>query len=103
MKSEEVTGLENEVGALGVVPGEDAAGAEDPAGGGAPAQPGELTEAQLEALLFVAEKPLARAEIALLAGVDRETVDARIWASAGSGSWRRAREWSWPRRRGRAR
>jgi len=32
MKSEEVTGLENEVGALGVVPGEDAAGAEDPAG-----------------------------------------------------------------------
>ena len=78
MKSEEVTGLENEVGALGVVPGEDAAGAEDPAGGGAPAQPGELTEAQLEALLFVAEKPLARAEIALLAGVDRETVDTRI-------------------------
>jgi segregation and condensation protein B len=78
MKSEEVTGLENEVGALGVVPGEDAAGAEDPVGGGAPAQPGELTEAQLEALLFVAEKPLARAEIALLAGVDRETVDARI-------------------------
>jgi segregation and condensation protein B len=41
-------------------------------------QPGELTEAQLEALLFVAERPLARAEIAQLAGVDRETVDARI-------------------------
>jgi segregation and condensation protein B len=40
--------------------------------------PGELTEAQLEALLFVAEKPLTRAEIAQLAGVDRETVDARI-------------------------
>lgn len=39
---------------------------------------GELTEAQLEALLFVAEKPLARAEIARLAGVDRETVDERL-------------------------
>jgi len=41
-------------------------------------QSGELTEAQLEALLFVAERPLSRAEIALLARVDRETVDARI-------------------------
>jgi segregation and condensation protein B len=41
-------------------------------------QPGELTEVQLEALLFVAERPLARSEIATLAGVDRETVDARI-------------------------
>jgi len=41
-------------------------------------QPGELTEAQLEALLFVAERPLSRAEIALLAHVDRETVDARV-------------------------
>jgi segregation and condensation protein B len=55
-------------------PGSSSAGrplAADPA-------PGELTETQLEALLFVAEKPLARAEIAQLAGVDRETVDARI-------------------------
>jgi segregation and condensation protein B len=54
------------------------AGASD---AGMPAEdrsPGELTEAQLEALLFVAEKPLTRAEIAQLAGVDRETVDARI-------------------------
>jgi segregation and condensation protein B len=41
-------------------------------------QPGELTEAQLEALLFVAERPLTRAEIALLARVDREVVDTRI-------------------------
>ena len=40
--------------------------------------PGELTEAQLEALLFVAERPLARREIAALAGVDRATVDARL-------------------------
>jgi segregation and condensation protein B len=41
-------------------------------------QPGELTETQLEALLFVAERPLGRSEIAALAGVDRDTVDARI-------------------------
>ena len=39
---------------------------------------GELTETQLEALLFVAEKPLSRTEIARLAGVDRETVDERL-------------------------
>lgn len=42
------------------------------------AAPGELTEAELEALLFVAERPLARREIATLAGVDRATVDARL-------------------------
>jgi len=40
--------------------------------------PGELSEADLEALLFVAERPLARREIAALAGVDRATVDARL-------------------------
>ena len=40
--------------------------------------PGELTEAGLEALLFVAEKPLTRAEIAAAAGVDRTTVDERL-------------------------
>lgn len=39
---------------------------------------GELTEAQLEGLLFVAEKPLSRREIGLLAGVDRATVDERL-------------------------
>jgi segregation and condensation protein B len=43
-----------------------------------PAEPAELTEAALEALLFVAERPLARREIATLAGVDRATVDARL-------------------------
>jgi segregation and condensation protein B len=37
-----------------------------------------LTEEQLEALLFVAERPLTRREIGTLAGVDRETVDARL-------------------------
>jgi len=59
----------------------DEVGAADEAGeadGGAPIAPGELTETQLEALLFVAEKPLTRAEIAQVAGVDLETVDARI-------------------------
>lgn len=42
------------------------------------APPGELSEAMLEALLFVAERPLSRREIAALAGVDRDTVDARL-------------------------
>ena len=40
--------------------------------------PIELTEAALEALLFVAERPLSRREIATLAGTDRETVDERL-------------------------
>ena len=38
----------------------------------------DLTEAALEALLFVAERPLSRREIATVAGVDRATVDARL-------------------------
>jgi segregation and condensation protein B len=38
----------------------------------------QLTEAELEALLFVAERPLTRREIGAIAGVDRETVDARL-------------------------
>ena len=41
--------------------------------------PGEqLSETQLEALLFVAERPLSRREIATLSGVDRATVDERL-------------------------
>lgn len=43
-----------------------------------PVAPAELSEAQLEALLFVAERPLARREIAAVAGVDRQTVDDRL-------------------------
>jgi segregation and condensation protein B len=43
-----------------------------------PPAPIELTEAALEALLFVAEKPLSRREIGALAGTDRATVDARL-------------------------
>ncbi len=61
----------------------------DPDGEPEPRTPGEkfdstarppikLTEAALEALLFVAEKPLTRREIAALAGADRSTVDARL-------------------------
>jgi segregation and condensation protein B len=43
-----------------------------------PDAPAELSEAQLEALLFVAERPLTRREIAAVAGVDRATVDTRL-------------------------
>jgi len=42
------------------------------------APPGELSTTGLEALLFVAERPLSRREIAGLAGVGRATVDARL-------------------------
>jgi len=38
----------------------------------------QLSESQLEALLFVAERPLSRREIATLSEVDRATVDARL-------------------------
>jgi segregation and condensation protein B len=44
----------------------------------AAAAPVDLTEAALEALLFVAERPLSRREIGAIAGVDRTTVDARL-------------------------
>lgn len=40
--------------------------------------PHELTEASLEALLFVAEKPLTRREIGVVAGVERSVVDERL-------------------------
>ncbi len=39
---------------------------------------GSLSETQLEALLFVAERPLSRREIGLIAGVDGATVDERL-------------------------
>jgi segregation and condensation protein B len=44
----------------------------------ADAAPLGLTVEQLEALLFVAERPLSRREIASLAGIDRDTVDALL-------------------------
>src|SRR3954463_2929305 len=40
--------------------------------------PHELPPPQLGALLFVAERPLSRREIASLAGVDRDTVDSLL-------------------------
>ena len=40
--------------------------------------PGEMTVGQLEALLFVAERPSARREIAALAGIDRDQVDSLL-------------------------
>ena len=57
--------------------GRDGAGAHDPT---APEDraPLEMTETALEGLLFVAERPLSRREIATLAGVDRDTVDQRL-------------------------
>ena len=85
--------------------GTETAGDQPEPTGDEPELAGELTEAQLEALLFVAERPLARREIASLAGVDRATVDARLGdlevALAGeeSGSCCRAIGWSWRRPR----
>jgi segregation and condensation protein B len=55
----------------------DTDAAEDSASNGARGPIG-LTESSLEALLFVAERPLTRREIGALAGVDRDTVDARL-------------------------
>jgi segregation and condensation protein B len=41
--------------------------------------PGDaLTEAQLEALLFVAERPLARRELGVITGASAEVIDARL-------------------------
>jgi segregation and condensation protein B len=52
----------------------------EPAEGQPPSErpPLELSETALEALLFVAERPLSRREIASLAGVDLDTVDQRL-------------------------
>ena len=53
-------------------------GLEQGAGAAEARPPLELPEAALEGLLFVAERPLSRREIAALAGVDRHTVDQRL-------------------------
>jgi segregation and condensation protein B len=63
--------------AVELVAGADATGAAADVATERPA-PGELTEAGLEALLFVAERPLSRREVAAIAGVDAATVDARV-------------------------
>jgi len=59
-------------------PDEEERDAEEPATRPEAAPIGELTEAMLEALLFVAERPLSRREIANLAGVPADVVDARL-------------------------
>jgi segregation and condensation protein B len=69
MTDEITTTLTGEQGRATAVP--------EMSGGAEPASI-ELTEAALEALLFVAERPLSRREIGVLAGVDRATVDARL-------------------------
>jgi len=52
---------------------------EEPAAEPADGVPGDaLTEAQLEALLFVAERPLARRELGAITGASAETIDARL-------------------------
>ncbi|HSG85425.1 MAG TPA: SMC-Scp complex subunit ScpB, partial [Candidatus Limnocylindrales bacterium] len=47
-------------------------------GSAASAETAELSEQQLEALLFVAERPLSRRELASISGVDRAIVDERL-------------------------
>jgi segregation and condensation protein B len=62
-----------------LVSGLPEAPAEDPAADLAAELPGdELTEAQLEALLFVAERPLGRRELATVTGASVATIDARL-------------------------
>jgi segregation and condensation protein B len=70
-----MTALESDDGPAATLAGLEAAGSEGEVGSEAPH---ELTEAALEALLFVAEKPLSRREIAVLAGVERSVVDQRL-------------------------
>jgi segregation and condensation protein B len=62
-------------------PADEALAAEVPAAGGDAVElpaGAILTENQLEALLFVAERPLSRRDIGTIAGVDRATVDERL-------------------------
>jgi segregation and condensation protein B len=62
-------------------PGADPAGENREPGVDAPAidLPGDaVPEAWLEALLFVAERPLGRRELATLTGASAETIDARL-------------------------
>ena len=59
---------------------ESPVGVESPdAVGSSDGLPGDaLTDAQLEALLFVAERPLTRRELASITGASTETIDARL-------------------------
>ena len=78
----EIARVRTEIGSDGVAPegsADEDLDALDRLAGATPG-PGaaELSAIELEGLLFVAERPLARREIAALAGVDLETVDARL-------------------------
>src|SRR3954468_9161027 len=64
--------------AIPIVPDTDEGAKPDDAASAGASAADALTVAQLEALLFVAERPLTRREIAALAGVDRHTVDALL-------------------------
>jgi segregation and condensation protein B len=66
------------LGVMAAEPGGEPATEDDDGPATASPAVGELTEAQLEGLLFVAERPVSRAEIARLAGVDADTVDERL-------------------------
>ncbi len=65
--------------ALGSAVSELEPAAGDGEAGPADGAPGDaLTDAQLEALLFVAERPLARRELGSITGASPETIDARL-------------------------
>lgn len=66
--------MNDELVAIPIVSADDGAEAAQPPG----EPPGTLTLPQLEALLFVAERPLSRREIASLAGVGRDVVDGLL-------------------------
>ena len=76
MNEEEQPRPPGRAGEQGARPEEASAASAERAAGPVEPAPIELTPALLEALLFVAERPLHRREIAQLAGVDRATVDA---------------------------
>jgi segregation and condensation protein B len=77
--TDEMTALDEATDAADESPSDETDNDETAAGAGtADTEPVELTDTALEALLFVAERPLSRRDIATLAGVDRATVDARL-------------------------
>lgn len=67
-----------EVAAAAVAAGGEALTEPEPVATPEPSASIELSEAALEALLFVAERPLSRREVANLAGADPDIVDARL-------------------------
>lgn len=65
----------------GATPGPEGPAADEPAADETAGDdlPGEdLTDAQLEALLFVAERPLSRRELSMITGASAATIDGRL-------------------------